>query len=112
MLLSVLPIILIAHSEYQTGIGFPATREIELALMRLYHHTNETRYLELAKWFLDQRGHGYGKGAIWDQWKDPAYCQDEVPVKDQKKLPAMQFAPCTCIPGPLMLQRLPTTQDM
>lgn len=61
-------------------------QEIELALMRLYHHTNDTRYLELAKWFLDQRGHGYGKGAIWDQWKDPAYCQDEVPVKDQTEI--------------------------
>ncbi len=61
-------------------------QEIELALMRLYHHTNETRYLELAKWFLDQRGHGYGKGKIWDQWNDPAYCQDEVPIKDQKEI--------------------------
>ena len=61
-------------------------QEIELALMRLYHHTNEKRYLQLAKWFLDQRGHGYGKGVIWDEWKDPAYCQDEFPVKDQKEI--------------------------
>ncbi len=61
-------------------------QEIELALMRLYHYTNEKRYLQLAKWFLDQRGHGYGKGVIWDEWKDPAYCQDEFPVKDQKEI--------------------------
>lgn len=61
-------------------------QEIELALMRLYHHTNERRYLELAQWFLDQRGRGYGKGVIWDDWKDPFYCQDGVPVKEQKEI--------------------------
>ncbi|WP_020602487.1 glycoside hydrolase family 127 protein [Spirosoma spitsbergense] len=61
-------------------------QEIELALMRLYHQTNQDRYLKLADWFLQQRGHGYGKGKIWDQWKDPKYCQDDVPVKDQKEI--------------------------
>ncbi|MBZ5857486.1 glycoside hydrolase family 127 protein [Flavihumibacter profundi] len=61
-------------------------QEIELALMRLYHHTNERKYLELAQWYLDQRGKGYGKGVIWDEWKDPSYCQDAVPVKDQKEI--------------------------
>lgn len=61
-------------------------QEIELALMKLYHHTGNKRYLELAKYFLDQRGHGYGKGKIWDDWKDPKYCQDDVPVKDQKEI--------------------------
>jgi len=57
--------------------------EIELALMKLYHHTGNKKYLLLAEWYLRQRGHGYGKGVIWDQWKDPAYCQDMVPVEDQ-----------------------------
>ena len=61
-------------------------QEIELALMRLYHHTQQRKYLELAQWFLEQRGHGYGKGVIWDQWKDPEYCQDKVPVKQQKEI--------------------------
>ena len=61
-------------------------QEIELALMRLYHQTNQDRYLKLADWFLQQRGHGYGKGKIWDDWKDPKYCQDDVPVKDQKEI--------------------------
>ncbi|MBC6491403.1 glycoside hydrolase family 127 protein [Flavihumibacter stibioxidans] len=61
-------------------------QEIELALMKLYHHTGDNKYLELSRWFLEQRGHGYGKGVIWDQWKDPKYCQDEVPVKDQKEI--------------------------
>lgn len=61
-------------------------QEIELALMKLYHITKNNRYLQLADWFLDQRGRGYGKGVIWDQWKDPAYCQDAVPVKQQKEI--------------------------
>jgi DUF1680 family protein len=61
-------------------------QEIELALMKLYHHTSNDRYLELSKWFLEQRGRGYGKGVIWDNWKDPKYCQDEVPVKEQKEI--------------------------
>lgn len=61
-------------------------QEIELALMRLYHLTKEERYLKLADWFLDQRGRGYGKGKIWDEWKNPKYCQDDVPVKQQKEI--------------------------
>jgi len=61
--------------------------EIELALVKLYKVTGEQRYLELADWFLDQRGRGHGKGAIWDkkEW-GPAYAQDGVPVKEQKEI--------------------------
>jgi DUF1680 family protein len=61
-------------------------QEIELALMKMYHLTQEDRYLKLADWFLQQRGRGYGKGKIWDEWKDPKYCQDDVPVKEQKEI--------------------------
>lgn len=61
-------------------------QEIELALMKLYHHTNKNAYLKLAEWFLEQRGHGYGRGVIWDQWKDPAYCQDLIPLTQQKEI--------------------------
>jgi DUF1680 family protein len=61
-------------------------QEIELALMKLYHLTKNERYLKLADWYLDQRGRGYGKGVIWDDWKDPQYCQDAIPVKQQKEI--------------------------
>jgi DUF1680 family protein len=61
-------------------------QEIELALMKLYHHTGNKRYMLLANWFLEQRGKGNGKGVIWDVWKDPAYCQDAIPVRDQRKI--------------------------
>lgn len=60
--------------------------EIELALVRLYHLTHNASYLKLSQWFLDQRGHGYGKGVIWDDWKNPGYCQDDVPVRAQRKI--------------------------
>ena len=37
-------------------LGYPGHEEIELALMKLYRVTNEKRYLELSKYFIDQRG--------------------------------------------------------
>ena len=61
--------------------------EIELALVKLYHLTGNDRYLKLADWYLDQRGHGFGRGVIWTEAEKfgPAYCQDVVPVKQQKQ---------------------------
>src|SRR5690606_13535991 len=61
-------------------------QEIELALMKLYHQTGEERYMKLADWFLAQRGRGFGKGKIWDEWKDPKYCQDDIPVRQQREI--------------------------
>ena len=61
-------------------------QEIELALMRLYHHTNNKRYLDLADWFVEQRGKGKGVGKIWQEWKAPEYAQDDVPVREQRKI--------------------------
>ena len=61
-------------------------QEIELALVKLYRVTKNDRYLKLADWYLDQRGRGYGKGTIWDEWKDPLYCQDKLPIKEQKEI--------------------------
>jgi uncharacterized protein len=61
-------------------------QEIELALVKMYRTTGDDRYLKLADWFLLQRGRGFGRGVIWDQWKDPAYCQDAHPVKEQKEI--------------------------
>ncbi len=34
----------------------PGHEELELALVKLYRHTGEERYLQLAKFFIDQRG--------------------------------------------------------
>ncbi|MCC3376313.1 glycoside hydrolase family 127 protein [Cohnella sp. REN36] len=61
--------------------------EIELALLKLYRATGEERYRKLSLWLLEERGHGHGVGAIWDKadW-GPAYCQDDVPVRDIRQV--------------------------
>ncbi|SMF87843.1 hypothetical protein SAMN05661091_3964 [Paenibacillus uliginis N3/975] len=61
--------------------------EIELALVKLYRVTGEERYWKLSLWLLEERGHGHGVGTIWnrEEW-GPAYCQDDVPVKDIEKV--------------------------
>ncbi|MFB9274132.1 glycoside hydrolase family 127 protein [Cohnella cellulosilytica] len=61
--------------------------EIELALIKLYRTTGEERYWKLACWLLEERGRGHGVGAIWDkpEW-GPAYCQDDVPVREIEKV--------------------------
>ena len=38
--------------------GYPGHPEIELALIRLFEETNETRYLTLANYFINERGVG------------------------------------------------------
>lgn len=60
--------------------------EIELALVKLYKTTHNKRYLDLADWYLQQRGHGYGRGGIWRGGSNADYCQDGTPVADQKEI--------------------------
>ncbi len=55
--------------------------EIELALVRLYHCTGESRYLELSKWFIDMRGKDE-KNAFYP-WANSRYAQDHLPVRRQ-----------------------------
>jgi len=59
--------------------GAPGHQEIEIGLVKLYRVTGEQRYLDLAKFFLDERGHPdrkklYGK-----------YSQDHKPVVEQEQ---------------------------
>jgi len=63
---------------------FSGHQEIELALMKLYHLSKNDRYLQLADWYLQQRGKGYytyGKN-----WITSDYWQDMAAVKDQKEI--------------------------
>ena len=61
-------------------------QELELALVKLFAITNEKKYLTLAHWLIEERGHGYAKGYTWSEWKDTAYAQDLVPVRNTKKI--------------------------
>ena len=75
------------HLDQTFGPGrrhwVPGHEEIELALVKLYHTTGGKKYLDLAHWLLEERGHGHGKGGIWSNPKaGPAYCQDDVPVSE------------------------------
>ena len=60
--------------------------EIELALMKLYHLTNNDRYLKLAGWYLEQRGHGYGYSPAWTDPKSHEYYQDDKTVKESDQI--------------------------
>jgi len=73
--------------------GYCGHQEIELALMRLYRVTNEAKYLELAKHFIDERGkkpHYFDEENArldWVVWGksngDYHYNQSHLPVREQ-----------------------------
>jgi DUF1680 family protein len=59
--------------------GTPGHPEIEMGLTELYRETGERRYLDLAGFFLDQRGRAWlGPG----RYNSAAYYQDRVPVRE------------------------------
>jgi DUF1680 family protein len=61
-------------------------QELELALVKLFKTTSDRKYLNLADWLLSERGKGHAKGYTWTDWKDTAYAQDVLPVKEQKEI--------------------------
>lgn len=56
--------------------------EIELALIRLYEHTKEEKYLRLAKFFLDERG---TRAEEIYPGREPQYDQTHLPVREQRE---------------------------
>ncbi len=74
--------------------GYPGHPELELALVKLYEETGEERYLNLSKYFVDERGqspHYFDLEAI-ERGEDPRnywaqtyhYCQAHAPIREQK----------------------------
>lgn len=61
-------------------------QELELALVKLYRVTGNSKYLNLADWLLSERGKKLAKGYTWTDWKDTAYAQDVLPVKEQTQI--------------------------
>ncbi len=53
---------------------------VEMALVKLFRVTNEEKYLNLAKFFLDETGYGR------DGHKLSEYSQDHKPIKDQDEI--------------------------
>jgi uncharacterized protein len=61
----------------------PGHEIVEMGLVRLYRITGQKDYLDLAKFFIDERGHRvYDKNST-DEWKNGMYWQDDEPVVDQ-----------------------------
>lgn len=61
----------------------PGHEIVEMGLVRLYRITGKKDYLNLAKFFIDERGkRTYDKNST-DEWKNGMYWQDDKPVTDQ-----------------------------
>ena len=52
---------------------------VEMGLVELYRETGRQDYLDLARWFVDARGHGM----IEKHGHEPTYYSDRVPVREQ-----------------------------
>jgi len=76
--------------------GYPGHEEIELALVRLYRATGEKRYLDLARYFIDERGQpphyfdleaqARGEAANKFRFKTYEYNQSHLPVRQQTQV--------------------------
>lgn len=76
--------------------GYPGHPEIELALVKLFHVTGERRHLELARYFVEERGRqphyfdlearerGEDPADYWDG--SHAYTQSHQPVREQERV--------------------------
>lgn len=82
-------------SEKEKLKGYPGHQEIELALVKLYEVTNNEKYLNLSKYFIDERGkqpHYFDiekknredERPFWFN-NDYAYHQAHQPVREQDK---------------------------
>lgn len=57
----------------------PGHEEIEIGLVKLYRVTGERKYLELARFFIEERGHLAGEARYGE------YAQDHLPVAEQRE---------------------------
>lgn len=76
--------------------GYPGHQEIELALVKLYHITGNKKHLDLASYFIDQRGslpHYFetemlARGDTYEQYHfdNFEYSQSHLPVREQTQV--------------------------
>ncbi len=76
---------------FKGGIHWiPGHQEIELALIKLYHVARDSRYLKLARYLVEQRGHGYPFLDVIkpcrDQMGGARYNQDDKPAEELSEI--------------------------
>lgn len=54
---------------------------VEMALVEVYRVTGERRYLNLASYFVEHRGHGTMTDPTWQHWSS-TYFSDRIPVRE------------------------------
>jgi uncharacterized protein len=69
-------------------MGYPGHPELELALVKLWRSTGEKRYLELARFFIENRGRKFfaTEHNIPLNEYDGTYWQDDVPICDHRNI--------------------------
>lgn len=69
-------------ATFTDGDGFCGHPEAELALIKLHRKTGERAYLELARRFVDRRGHR----RLPERFGGSSYLVDRVPVREQTQV--------------------------
>ncbi len=95
--------------EEDKAHGYPGHPELELALATLYRETGEQRYLNLSKYFIDERGtepnffdlEGLERGENpEDFWAESyKYCQAHEPIRDQTEATGHAVRACYLYAG-------------
>lgn len=62
------------YQEKSAAFDVPGHEEIELALVKLYRHSGEKKYLDLAQYFVEKRGTTHGDAQV----------QNHLPIREQK----------------------------
>jgi DUF1680 family protein len=63
----------------------PGHEVVEMGLVRLYRITGKKEYLQLAKFFIDERGKRNYNPKSHNQWENGKYWQDDAPVTQQSE---------------------------
>lgn len=89
--------------------GYPGHPELELALVKLYRHSGERRYLDLASYFVDERGQaphyfdieaaarGEKREDFWAQTY--RYCQAHAPIREHTEATGHAVRACYLYAG-------------